>query len=45
MRQTEVRMDGWCEGGIGQPKNDGKGFMSMSERSERVESPDAYLTE
>ena len=37
-RETEVRLDGWCEGGLGQQRNDGGGSQSMRERSERVES-------
>ena len=40
MRETEVRLDGWCEGGLRQQKNDCIGFVTMRERSERVESPD-----
>ena len=44
-RPREVRRDGWCEGGLGQQRNDGRGCMSMSERSERVESPGTYVTE
>ena len=24
-RETEVRLDGWCEGGLGQQNNDGGG--------------------
>ena len=40
--ETEVGLDGWCEGGLGQHRNDGGGFASMRERSERVESPDTY---
>ena len=24
-RETEVRLDGWCEGGLRQPRNDGGG--------------------
>ena len=24
-RETEVRLDGWCEGGLGQQRNDGVG--------------------
>ena len=38
-RQTEVRLDGWCEDGLGQQKNDGGGSATLSERQERVESP------
>ena len=42
--ETEVRLDGWCEGGLGQ-HNDGGGCATMRERSERVESPGTYVTE
>ena len=44
-RETEVRLDGWCEGGLGQQRNDGGGSASIDKRSERVESPGAYVTE
>ena len=44
-RENEVGVDGWCEGGLGQQKNDGGGRASMRERSERVESPGTYITE
>ena len=44
-RETEVRLDGWCEGGLGQQRNDGGGCTSMHERSEIVDSPCAYVTE
>ena len=37
--ETEVWLDGWCEGGLGQQKNDGEGCATMRERSEKVESP------
>ena len=30
-RETEVRLDGWCGGGLGQQKNDGGGCASMRE--------------
>ena len=41
-RETEVRLDGWCEGGFGQQRND-RGFCaSMRERSE---SPATCVTE
>ena len=36
---------GRCEGGFGQQRNEGGGCASMSERSERVESPGTYVTE
>ena len=44
-RETEVRLDGWCEGGLRQQRNDGGGCATMRKRSERVESPGAYDTE
>ena len=44
-RETEVRLDGWCESGIRQQRNDGGGCAIMCERSERVESPGTYVTE
>ena len=44
-RETEVRLYGWCEGGLGQQRNDGRGCALIRERSERVESPGAYVTE
>ena len=44
-RETEVRLDGWCEGGLGKQINDCRGCASMRKRSERVESPSIYVTE
>ena len=44
-RETEVGLDGWCEGGLGQQRNDGGGWASMRERLERVESPGTNVTE
>ena len=44
-RVTEVRLDGWCEGGLGQQRNYGGSWATMRERSERVESPGIYVTE
>ena len=38
-------LDGWCEGGRGQRKNDVGGGATTCERSERVESLGAYVTE
>ena len=38
-RETVVSLDGWCEGGLGQQRDDSGGCASMRERSERVESP------
>ena len=43
--ETEVRRDGWCEGSLGQQRNDGGGCMTLLEKSERVESPGTYVTE
>ena len=45
MRETEVRLDEWCEGGLGQQRNNGGGCTSMRERSERLQSPGTYVTE
>ena len=44
-RETEVRREGWCEGGLGQQRNDGGGCASMRERSKRVERPGTYVAE
>ena len=33
-RETDVRLNGWCEGGLGQQRNDGGGCASMRERLE-----------
>ena len=41
-RKTEVRLDGLCEDGLGQQRNDGGGGASMRKRSERLESPSTY---
>ena len=45
MRVTEVRLDGWCEGGLSQQRNDCAGCETLRERPERVESPGTYVTE
>ena len=34
MRETELRLDGSCEGGLGQHRNDGGGCASLRGRSE-----------
>ena len=44
MRESEVSLDGRCEGGIRQQKNDGGGCLTMRERPESVESPGTYVT-
>ena len=44
-RETMVRLDGWCEGGLRQQRNDGGGSATMRERPDRVESPGTYVTE
>ena len=41
----EVRLNGWCEGGLRQQRNDGEGCATMPERSETVESIGTYVTE
>ena len=43
--RPEVRLDGWCESGVRQQRNDGLGCATMPERSERVESSGTYVTE
>ena len=45
MRETEVRLDGWCEVGLRQQRNDGGGCAAMRERPKRVKSPGTYVTE
>ena len=45
MRETEIRLDGWCEGDLRQQRNDGGGCVTMRERPERVESPGTYVIE
>ena len=40
---TEVRLDGSCEGGVRQQRNDGGGCATMRERPERVESPGIHM--
>ena len=42
-RETEVKLDGWCVGGLGQQRNLGGGCATMRERSETVKSPGAYI--
>ena len=42
---AEVRLDGWCEGGLRQQRNDSGGSATMRERSERVGSSGTYVTE
>ena len=37
MMKTEVRLGGWCEGGLRQQRNDGGGCVKMCERSESGE--------
>ena len=45
-RETEVMLDGWCEGGLGQQRNDGGDCASMRKRSEREDGPySTYVTE
>ena len=42
MIETEVELDGWCEGGLRPQRNDCGGSSTMRER---VESPGTYVTE
>ena len=44
-RETEVILNGWCEGGLGQQRNDGGGCAPMRRRSERGKSPGTNVTE
>ena len=44
-RETEIMLDGWCEGGLSQQRNDGGGCASMRDRLERVESRGTFVTE
>ena len=44
-RETEVGLDGWCEGGLGQQRNDGGGCVSMREISDRMECLGTYVSE
>ena len=32
MRQTKVRLDGWCDSGLCQQRNDGGGSVTILER-------------
>ena len=44
--RVRVRMvDGWCEGGLGQQRNDCGVYVTMREISERVESRGTYVSE
>ena len=42
--KTEVRLEGWWEGGLRQQRNDGGSCATMRERLERAESPYTYVT-
>ena len=44
-RKTEVRLDGWCVGGLKQQRNDGGGCATMRKRLERVESTGTFVIE
>ena len=43
--ENEVRLDGWCERGLREQRNDGGGCASMRETLKRVESPGISVTE
>ena len=34
-RETEVRLDGWCEGGLGQQRKNGRGCAKDRKERER----------
>ena len=36
-KETEVRLDEWCEGDLTQQRNEGGGCSTISERSERAQ--------
>ena len=40
---TEVRLDGYCAGGLGKKRDDDGGWATICERYEAVESPGAYV--
>ena len=42
---TEVGLDGWCEGGLRYQRNDCGGCVTMRKRPERFESPGTYVAE
>ena len=44
-KETEVRLDGWCDDGLRQQRNDDGGCATMREKPERVESPGIYVIE
>ena len=44
-REAKVRLDGWCERGLRQQRNDGGGCATMRQRPERVDSPGTYVIE
>ena len=44
-RETEFRLDEWCESGLRKQRNDVGDYATMRERPERVESPGTYITE
>ena len=39
------KLEGWCEGGLGQQRNECGGCATTRERSKRIESPGTYVTE
>ena len=43
--EVDRGLDGWCEAGLGQQRNEGGGCASIRERSKRAESPGAQVTE
>ena len=43
IRGRKVKLDGWCEGGLGQQRDDDGGCPTMHKRKEGVESPGPYV--
>ena len=36
MRETDFRLDGWCEGGLKQQRNDGGGFRQSFDNARKI---------
>ena len=45
IKKTEVSLDGWCDGGLGQQRNDGGGCASIKKKPESGEPWYIYVTE
>ena len=42
-RPIDVSLDDWCEGDLGQQRDDGGSFTTISKGQEDVESPGSYV--